>query len=67
MFAEREFVFIASAFGPVETVMLDEVPEYRVNIESLPAPKVTWIKDGTVLGNVAAEISTRVVRTGETR
>ncbi|XP_057209767.1 platelet-derived growth factor receptor alpha isoform X2 [Triplophysa rosa] len=63
---EHEFVFIGRAFGPVETVTLDEVPEFRINIESLPAPKVTWIKDGTVLGNIAAEISTRLVKTGET-
>ncbi|KAA0708701.1 Platelet-derived growth factor receptor alpha [Triplophysa tibetana] len=63
---EGDFVFISPAFGPVETVTLDEVSEYRIDIESLPAPKVTWIKDGTVLGNVAMEISTRVVKTGET-
>lgn len=47
--------------------MLDEVPEFRINMQSLPAPKVTWIKDGSVLGNVAAEISTSLVKTGETR
>lgn len=47
--------------------MLDEVPEFRITVESLPAPKVTWIKDGAVLGNVAAEISTSLVKTGETR
>lgn len=47
--------------------MLDEVTEFRITVESLPAPKVTWIKDGAVLGNVAAEISTSLVKTGETR
>ncbi|XP_073712064.1 platelet-derived growth factor receptor alpha [Misgurnus anguillicaudatus] len=63
---EREFVSIDPVFGPMETAVLDEVREFKINIESFPAPKVTWLKDGLVLGNVAAEISNNVLKTGET-
>jgi len=60
-------VHINPLIGPVETTRLDEVREFRVDIESLPAPKVTWLKDGSVLGDVAAEISTILLEIRDTR
>ncbi|XP_077076669.1 platelet-derived growth factor receptor alpha [Siphateles boraxobius] len=63
---DHEFVHINPLIGPVETTSLDEVREFRVDIESLPAPKVTWLKDGSVLGDIAAEISTSLLKISET-
>lgn len=63
---DHEFVHINPLIGPVETTRLDEVREFRVDIESLPAPKITWLKDGSVLGDVAAEISTNLLKISET-
>lgn len=64
---DHEFVHINPLIGPVETTRLDAVREFRVDIESLPAPKVTWLKDGSVLGDVAVEISTSLLNISETR
>uniref|UniRef100_A0A8C1ZDK4 Platelet-derived growth factor receptor alpha n=1 Tax=Cyprinus carpio TaxID=7962 RepID=A0A8C1ZDK4_CYPCA len=61
-----EFVHINPMIGPVETTRLDEVREFRVDIHSFPAPKVTWLKDGSVLGDVAAEITTSLLKISET-
>uniref|UniRef100_A0A8C2D8W9 Platelet-derived growth factor receptor alpha n=1 Tax=Cyprinus carpio TaxID=7962 RepID=A0A8C2D8W9_CYPCA len=61
-----EFVHINPMIGPVETTRLDEVREFRVDIHSFPAPKVTWLKDGSVLGDVAAEITTSLLKINET-
>ncbi|XP_051501293.1 platelet-derived growth factor receptor alpha isoform X2 [Myxocyprinus asiaticus] len=63
---DREFVHLNPVFGPMETALLDEVREFRVDIESFPAPKVTWLKDGSVLGDVAAEINTNLRKISET-
>uniref|UniRef100_A0A671M029 Platelet-derived growth factor receptor alpha n=1 Tax=Sinocyclocheilus anshuiensis TaxID=1608454 RepID=A0A671M029_9TELE len=62
----HEFVHINPVIGPVETTRLDEVREFRVDIQSFPAPKVTWLKDGLVLGDVAAEITTNLLNIDET-
>uniref|UniRef100_A0A672LSR4 Platelet-derived growth factor receptor alpha n=1 Tax=Sinocyclocheilus grahami TaxID=75366 RepID=A0A672LSR4_SINGR len=59
------FVHINPVIGPVETTRLDEVREFRVDIQSFPAPKVTWLKDGSVLGDVAAEITTNLLKIDE--
>uniref|UniRef100_A0A672QGJ6 Platelet-derived growth factor receptor alpha n=1 Tax=Sinocyclocheilus grahami TaxID=75366 RepID=A0A672QGJ6_SINGR len=64
--ADREFVRINPVTGPVETARLDEVREFRVDIQSFPAPKVIWLKDGSVLGDVAAEITTNLLKIDET-
>uniref|UniRef100_A0A671M085 Platelet-derived growth factor receptor alpha n=1 Tax=Sinocyclocheilus anshuiensis TaxID=1608454 RepID=A0A671M085_9TELE len=64
--ADHEFVHINPVIGPVETTRLDEVREFRVDIQSFPAPKVTWLKDGLVLGDVAAEITTNLLNIDET-
>lgn len=63
---DHEFVHINPLIGPVETARLDEVPEFKVDIESFPAPKVTWLKDSSVLGDDTAEISTNLLKIGET-
>ncbi|XP_016143980.1 platelet-derived growth factor receptor alpha [Sinocyclocheilus grahami] len=63
---DREFVRINPVTGPVETARLDEVREFRVDIQSFPAPKVIWLKDGSVLGDVAAEITTNLLKIDET-
>uniref|UniRef100_A0A8C2D9S9 Platelet-derived growth factor receptor alpha n=1 Tax=Cyprinus carpio TaxID=7962 RepID=A0A8C2D9S9_CYPCA len=63
---DQEFVHINPMIGPVETTRLDEVREFRVDIHSFPAPKVTWLKDGSVLGDVAAEITTSLLKINET-
>uniref|UniRef100_A0A8C1IHI8 Platelet-derived growth factor receptor alpha n=1 Tax=Cyprinus carpio TaxID=7962 RepID=A0A8C1IHI8_CYPCA len=63
--AESEFVRINPVTGPVETARLDEVREFRVDIQSFPAPKVIWLKDGSVLGDVAAEITTNLLKIDE--
>uniref|UniRef100_A0A8C1IHG4 Platelet-derived growth factor receptor alpha n=1 Tax=Cyprinus carpio TaxID=7962 RepID=A0A8C1IHG4_CYPCA len=62
---ESEFVRINPVTGPVETARLDEVREFRVDIQSFPAPKVIWLKDGSVLGDVAAEITTNLLKIDE--
>ncbi|KAB5539700.1 hypothetical protein PHYPO_G00092030 [Pangasianodon hypophthalmus] len=64
---EREFVSLAPMFAPVETAKLNDVREFQVDIEALPAPKVTWLKDGIVLGDTAAEFTTSLRTISETR
>ncbi|XP_076873224.1 platelet-derived growth factor receptor alpha isoform X2 [Brachyhypopomus gauderio] len=64
---ETEFVSVVPMFGALETARLDDVREFRVDIEALPAPKVTWFKDGVVLGDVSAEIATSTRPISETR
>lgn len=64
---EKEFVSATPAFATLETAKLDDVRDFRVDIEALPAPKVTWLKDGVVLGDVSAEIATSLRTISETR
>lgn len=62
-----EFVSLVPMFAPVETAKLNDVREFQVEIEALPAPKVTWLKDGVVLGDTAAEFTTSLRAISETR
>uniref|UniRef100_A0AAR2IVS6 Platelet-derived growth factor receptor alpha n=1 Tax=Pygocentrus nattereri TaxID=42514 RepID=A0AAR2IVS6_PYGNA len=64
---KREFVSISPAFDSMETAKLDDVREFRVDINALPTPKVMWLKDGIVLGDVSAEIATSLRTISETR
>ncbi|XP_062858175.1 platelet-derived growth factor receptor alpha isoform X2 [Trichomycterus rosablanca] len=64
---EKGFVSLAPTFAPVETAKLDKVCEFQVDIEALPTPKVTWLKDGVVLGDISAEIATSFQAISETR
>ncbi|KAM9385980.1 platelet-derived growth factor receptor alpha isoform 2-T2 [Pholidichthys leucotaenia] len=61
-----EFLSIKPEFREYESAELDEVREFRAIISSLPSARVTWLKDGAPLGDVTAEISTRLRQTGET-
>lgn len=58
---------LAPTFAHVETAKLNDVREFQVDIEALPAPKVTWLKDGVVLGDTAAEFTTSLRMISETR
>ncbi|KAF4070920.1 hypothetical protein AMELA_G00279030 [Ameiurus melas] len=64
---EREFVSLDPMFGHVETAKLNDVQEFQVYIEAFPEPKVTWWKDGIVLGDIAAEFTTSLQTINETR
>uniref|UniRef100_A0A4W4GYS8 Platelet-derived growth factor receptor alpha n=1 Tax=Electrophorus electricus TaxID=8005 RepID=A0A4W4GYS8_ELEEL len=64
---EMEFVSVVPMFVAMETAKLDDVREFCVDIEALPAPEVTWLKDGIVLGDVSAEIATSTRAISETR
>ncbi|XP_004084821.1 platelet-derived growth factor receptor alpha [Oryzias latipes] len=61
-----EFVSIDPEFGEHESAELDEVREFRANVHSFPNARVTWIKDGILLSDVTAEISTSLRQTSET-
>ncbi|XP_072294210.1 platelet-derived growth factor receptor alpha isoform X2 [Eucyclogobius newberryi] len=62
-----EFLNIEPEFQAFETAELDEVREFKAEIDALPSAGVTWLKDGLPLGDVAAEISTTLRQLGETR
>ena len=65
--AESAFVSLRPSFSPQETAELDEVREFRADIDSFPEARVTWLKDGRPLDDVAAEISSNLRKVGETR
>ena len=54
-------------FASLESADLDEVKEFRANIESFPNTRVTWLKDGRLLDDVTAEISSSLRQLSETR
>ncbi|KAJ3600139.1 hypothetical protein NHX12_034089 [Muraenolepis orangiensis] len=60
------FVSVVPEFGAVEWAELDEVKEFRAEVDSFPAARITWLKDGQPL-DVAAEIGTALRQLGETR
>lgn len=61
-----EFLSVHPEFKEYESADLDEVREFRSQITSFPSAKVTWFKDGALLGDVAAEISTSLRQISET-
>lgn len=61
------FVSVAPEFGSVESAELDEVKEFRAQVDSFPSARVTWLKDGLPLDDVAAEIGTTLRLLSETR
>ncbi|TRY94941.1 hypothetical protein DNTS_013092 [Danionella cerebrum] len=63
---DHEFVRIKPVLGTMEAASMDEVRDFKVDIEAFPTPKVTWFKDELVLGDVTAEISTDLIQTSET-
>ncbi|KAL6107560.1 pdgfra [Pungitius sinensis] len=54
-----EFLSVWPEFSEYESAELDEVREFRAEISSFPAARVTWLKDGAPLGDVTAEIGLR--------
>ncbi|XP_053286553.1 platelet-derived growth factor receptor alpha [Pleuronectes platessa] len=61
-----EFMSISPQFGEYESAELDEVREFRAEIDSFPTAQVTWLKDGVPLSDVTAEISTSLRQLSET-
>uniref|UniRef100_A0A8C6M2S2 receptor protein-tyrosine kinase n=1 Tax=Nothobranchius furzeri TaxID=105023 RepID=A0A8C6M2S2_NOTFU len=51
---------IQPEFREYESAELDEVREFKVKIDSFPEARITWLKDGSPLSNVTAEISTNL-------
>lgn len=61
-----EFLSVWPAFREFESAELDEVHEFRAEINSFPGARVTWLKDGVPLSDVTAEISTSLRPLSET-
>uniref|UniRef100_A0AAY4DVT0 receptor protein-tyrosine kinase n=1 Tax=Denticeps clupeoides TaxID=299321 RepID=A0AAY4DVT0_9TELE len=64
---ESPFVSLAPAFTPLEVAELDEVREFKVDVEAFPGVRVAWLKDGLSLGENSAEITTSLRQISETR
>ncbi|XP_035509000.1 platelet-derived growth factor receptor alpha [Morone saxatilis] len=61
-----EFLTVQPEFREYEWAELDEVREFRAEINSFPSVRVTWLKDGIPLSDVTAEISTSLQQLSET-
>lgn len=64
---ERDFISLEPTFTAVQSANLDEVKEFVVIIDSFPSARVTWLKDGKVLNDVKAEVTSNLRRISETR
>ncbi|CAK6956108.1 platelet-derived growth factor receptor alpha [Scomber scombrus] len=64
---ENEFMYFRPEFSVRESAELDEVREFRAEIDSFPSARVTWLKDGLPLSYVTAEISSSLRQLSETR
>uniref|UniRef100_A0A668A048 Platelet-derived growth factor receptor alpha n=1 Tax=Myripristis murdjan TaxID=586833 RepID=A0A668A048_9TELE len=64
---ESAFVSLWPEFSSQESAELDEVKEFRADIDSFPKARVTWLKDGLPLNDVTAEITTSLRQLNETR
>uniref|UniRef100_A0A4W6CDF5 Platelet-derived growth factor receptor alpha n=1 Tax=Lates calcarifer TaxID=8187 RepID=A0A4W6CDF5_LATCA len=64
--SSSEFLAVRPQFGEYESAELDEVREFRAEISSFPTARVTWLKDGSPLSDVTAEISTSLRQLSET-
>ncbi|KAJ8397518.1 hypothetical protein AAFF_G00437940 [Aldrovandia affinis] len=64
---ESAFVSLDPMFTRSEFAELDEVKEFTVTIDTLPSARVTWLKDGAVLSDISAEISSSLQQITETR
>ncbi|KAM6921684.1 platelet-derived growth factor receptor alpha [Xenentodon cancila] len=61
-----EFLSILPEFMEYESAELDEVREFRAAINSFPDVRITWLKDGSPLSDVTAEISISLRQISET-
>uniref|UniRef100_A0A3P9Q3Y4 receptor protein-tyrosine kinase n=1 Tax=Poecilia reticulata TaxID=8081 RepID=A0A3P9Q3Y4_POERE len=61
-----EFLSIKPEFRDHESAELDDVREFIATISSFPDAHVTWLKDGVLLSDLTAEISTSLKQTSET-
>ncbi|XP_071395167.1 platelet-derived growth factor receptor alpha [Centroberyx affinis] len=64
---ESAFVSLWPEFSSQESAELDEVREFRADIDSFPSVRVTWLKDGLPLNDVTAEITASLRKLSETR
>ncbi|KAM8889495.1 platelet-derived growth factor receptor alpha [Synchiropus picturatus] len=64
---ESEFLSVKPEFSDRESAELDEVREFRAQIDTFPDVRITWLKDGFSLNDVTAEISTSLRQVSETR
>lgn len=64
---ESAFASLWPEFSSQESAELDEVKEFRADIDSFPKARVTWLKDGLPLNDVTAEITTSLRQLNETR
>lgn len=62
-----EFLHIRPDFKVYETAELDEVRDFRAEIDALPSAQVAWLKDGLPLSDVTAEMFPSVQQLSETR
>ena len=54
-------------FDAVESAELDEVKEFQAEVHSFPSARITWLKDGLPLDDMAAKIDTSLRQLSETR
>ncbi|KAF7653152.1 hypothetical protein LDENG_00086480 [Lucifuga dentata] len=64
---ESPFVSLQPQFSSQETAELDEVREFRADINFFPSARVMWLKDSLLLSDVTAEITTSLRQLSETR
>ncbi|XP_015201394.2 platelet-derived growth factor receptor alpha [Lepisosteus oculatus] len=63
---EKGFIQLDPMVSQKEFAELDEVKEFRVDIEAYPEPKAIWFKDGVALKEVNAETVSTLERNSET-
>ncbi|KAJ8277105.1 hypothetical protein GJAV_G00071530 [Gymnothorax javanicus] len=61
------FVSLDPSFAQSQFAELDEVKEFAVMVDALPTPQVTWLKDGAVLSEISAEVTSTFQPITETR
>lgn len=65
--SESPFVSLVPSFTHTELAELDEVREFRADIEAFPTVNVVWHKDGVPLGGNSAEMTTSLRQISETK
>uniref|UniRef100_A0AAQ6ACQ8 Platelet-derived growth factor receptor alpha n=1 Tax=Amphiprion ocellaris TaxID=80972 RepID=A0AAQ6ACQ8_AMPOC len=65
-FRPSEFMSIQPEFREYESADLDEVREFRAQINSFPSARVTWLKDGIPLSDVTLQLQSIFLSTFQT-